>query len=590
MAFNRWCPDFVFQRTNTRHYLAALETAKTRIPMRKLFPLALLICLCTGLVQAQGGWYQLEKLNPTINSASSHEMRPVVTQDGSEMYFTRQGSSFFERTLIEDGQDLSLILSEELYQNKLKQVYSDLSGELVREPYKSPFNQDIWMAENVEDDYTMVHHLKAPINNAFPNSICTFGRNEEEAIVVNQFPEEGGVQKGFSLIQKNSIGQWSAPRPITIDGLGDIEADVNLAMTADGNHLLLSIQRSDSYGHSNDLYVSTRKNLTHFGRPIHLGPAINSPYHEAAPFLSPDGQTLFFSSNRQGGQGGSDIYFVSRLGDGWQSWSAPRAIMSPVNSSANESHPFFIERTGQLYFSSRRGGTSDIYRVQIAPPNSSTVTVSGAVSSENSRYPVKAYLVAEPVLGGNFRKVAKTKNGVYEMNLPIGKTYEVEAQGIGFLTDKKRVFLNPNHVYFHGYPLDFKLVPTSTGQAIVLKKIQFKQSTSILLPASWPTLEKLSQIMLANPHLVILIEGHTDNVGLKEQLLNLSADRAEAIKRYLVVKHGVTADRMMTAGRGDLKPLNRNADEDQRRANRRVEVSIIENPLEFKDEMSASSR
>ncbi|NNE30520.1 MAG: OmpA family protein, partial [Saprospiraceae bacterium] len=431
--------------------------------------------------------------------------------------------------------------------------------------------------------------LPSPINNAFPNSLCALGNEEEEAIVLNQWPKEGGIKKGFSLIQKTSTYSWTDPVPIVIEGLGDIEPDVNLALTHDGAYLMLSIQRGDSYGKSNDLYVCERKGLTTFSEPIHLGPAINSPYHEAAPFLSPDGKTLFFSSNRRG-MGGADIYFVNRLEDGWSSWSAPRALMSPVNSSYDESHPYFIERTGYLYFSSKRDGTSDIYRVQIAPPNSSLVNVTGRVTNGNSNYPVRAYLIAEPLQGGNFRKVVKTNNGSYKMTLPKGDTYEIEAQGIGFLNSRQQVSFPSNYVYFQDFPLDFKMIPSDTEEAFVLENIQFQQSTAILLDSSVPTLERLASIMTANPGLVVLIEGHTDNVGLKSQLLQLSEDRAQSIKNYLSLNHAVAEGRILTMGRGDLKPLNSNETEDLRSMNRRVEVSVLSNDWDIMSTVSDNSQ
>jgi len=138
--------------------------------------------------------------------------------------------------------------------------------------------------------------------------------------------------------------------------------------------------------------------------------------------------------------------------------------------------------------------------------------------------------------------------------------------------------------------LDFKLTPSQEGEAIVLENIQFKQSTAILLKNSWPSLEKLASILVTNPKLNILVEGHTDNVGRKQALLQLSNDRAEAIKDYLVLNHSIASDRILTMGRGDLKPLNRNRTEAEKRANRRVEVSVIENVDNFMSNAATSSR
>jgi len=295
-------------------------------------------------------------------------MLPILNKDGNDMFFTRQGFEYFDRTLVEDSINLHLTLDDPNYLMKLASVYSSLSETAVTDPIHSEFNQDIWFAENVNDPFSVIHHLEYPINNAFPNSLCAMTADGKEGIVVNQFPESGGIKKGFSLVRKSQSKNWSKPEAIEILGLGNIEPDVNLAMGESGDLLILSLQRGDSYGASNDLYVSFRVDATTWGNPIHLGPAINSAYHEAAPFLSQDGKTLFFSSNRRGGAGGSDIYFVQRIGNGWEKWTSPKALPSPINSKSNESHPFFVEETGHVYFSSRRDGSSDIFRAQIAPP------------------------------------------------------------------------------------------------------------------------------------------------------------------------------------------------------------------------------
>ena len=83
--------------------------------------------------------------------------------------------------------------------------------------------------------------------------------------------------------------------------------------------------------------------------------------------MSEDNVTLFFSSNRGESSGGNDIFMCKRLDDTWSNWTSPVRLVDPINSSADDSQPYFNMTSGYLYFSSRREGNSDIYRVQIAP-------------------------------------------------------------------------------------------------------------------------------------------------------------------------------------------------------------------------------
>jgi len=531
------------------------------------------------IIHAQ--WWTLQKLHSIVNDASTDELRPVLSADGEEMYFTRQGSYNFNRSLIENGVDLSQTLSELEYDKKLQTVFADLSGKENIVPHLSEFNQDIWLLKRDADGFAAVSPLPSPINNAFPNSMCSLRADGKEAILINEFPKEGGIKKGFSLIKRRKDNSWSAPFPLTINGLGNIEPDVNVALSDKGEYLVLSLNRRDSYSNSNDLYICKRINETTFAEPVHLGPAINGPYHEAAPFLTARGSKLFFSSNRRGGKGGSDIYYVERIGSGWTKWTAPMLLSDPINSSSDESHPYFIEKTGELYFSSKKDGSSDIFKIQIAPKESNLVEIAGVVRGSDSRRPVKAVVVSRPAGSRYLREVVETKNGSFSMKIPKGKLFEIQAQKNGYLTASERVEFDKNHVFFNAIPLDFDMQLATEGHQFVMENIHFKRSTAELLSSSSDALQELAKVLVTNPMLKIEIIGHTDNQGPKTDLFQLSKDRAMAIKNYLILEKGISATRLRTLGMGDSQPLNLNKDELERKENRRVEIKILEDNSSF---------
>ncbi|HEX6181022.1 MAG TPA: OmpA family protein, partial [Chitinophagaceae bacterium] len=87
-------------------------------------------------------------------------------------------------------------------------------------------------------------------------------------------------------------------------------------------------------------------------------------------------------------------------------------------------------------------------------------------------------------------------------------------------------------------------------------------------------LKYIYQMMTDHPTLEILIEGHTDNVGDEAALVDLSLQRAEAIRDYLV-HQGISGDRIQIAGRGATQALYGNTSESGRARNRRVEISVI---------------
>lgn len=98
--------------------------------------------------------------------------------------------------------------------------------------------------------------------------------------------------------------------------------------------------------------------------PVNLGPVINSPSTEQAPFLSKDGLSLFFRSNRPGGLGGFDIYVSERVDEN-SPWGVPRNLGANINSSVEDGGPYLSQDEHWLYFSSFRSGGcggSDLYR------------------------------------------------------------------------------------------------------------------------------------------------------------------------------------------------------------------------------------
>ena len=95
---------------------------------------------------------------------------------------------------------------------------------------------------------------------------------------------------------------------------------------------------------------------------------------------------------------------------------------------------------------------------------------------------------------------------------------------------------------------------------------------STICPESAAVLATIGEVLKSEPTLALEVQGHTDNVGKPAANLKLSRERAAAVKAYLVAKHNVSADRLVTSGFGDTKPIADNATEDGRSRNRRVEL------------------
>ncbi len=519
--------------------------------------------------------YQLEKLNNSINTPDHDEITPVISRDGRTLCFTRVGYPIYNKTLIENGRDLSKELSFPEYQDYLRTIYSEIAGRRISDPENSDFNQDIWIARSFGNDFDFVIHPDYPLNNALPNSICAITPDENSVVVINQFDPDGGMKKGFSFCEKRSNNGWSHPQAIYIDDYYNLDTDVGLTMSNNGHIFILSMERKDSKG-DNDLYVCFRTGNHTWSKPINLGRVINSKYRETTPFLTVDNQTLYFSSNRPGSMGGNDIYYTKRLDDTWKKWSKPVRLDSPINSTADDSQPFFNTLNGYLYFTSKRDGSSDIFRVRIAKPVKETVTVFGRVFNPKTKEAIPGASVKRSLENSEYyTDVALAEDGRYQIEMPKGNAYDLIAEKQGHIGEKSTVEFKKNYLYFRDYEVNLVLRPIEAGTKLNLKPIYFERSKPNILEKSYPALDELADYLKENKSYYVRIEGHTDNQGEDEDLLALSQARAEAVKDYLVYKKFIKPVRLDAIGHGDTQPVTNNSTEELRAKNRRVEAIIM---------------
>lgn len=548
--------------------------------------LALILCLPFFSSSQE---FKVIKLGPQVNTPVYDEIAPVVSSNGKTLYFTREGYPVFNKTLNEDGKIVN-DSNEDHYFNLLASAYGLPANSKKEEVIKSSFNQDIWIASQEESTFDKVSHPDSPLNNAYPNSVCAI-INNEEFIVVNQFPEKSGVKKGFSKTFKKKNGDWVDPIPLHIEGYESLSPDVSLAASHDGEILILSLETKNGYG-DNDLYISFRKGPNHYSYPRHLGPAVNSIARETSPSISKDKKTLFFASNRSGGSGGMDLYFVKRLDKDWKIITAPQRFITPINTPADESQPYFVKSTGELFFISKRGGSSDIYKVQIAPPIPEEVTVSGYIVDPETNRLVSGNIVTAPSRTNVFNEVFESTDGYFKIQVPKGEPYHIAATKSGYLGNVKTIAFKEENVYFKEQRMQIKMSRIDGNKNILQNTIYFEQSTPNILSESHPYLEELGLKLRANDHVQILIEGHTDNVGEEKTLHKLSEERAVAIKAYLVNRTGIDTERIKTIGYGSTLPVNDNSTESLRSKNRRVEVKVFQNqnPSEETFEETISSK
>jgi outer membrane protein OmpA-like peptidoglycan-associated protein len=485
-------------------------------------------------------------------------------------------------------------------------IFTQIAGEPVSNPMASVYNQDIWYVPLEEDWVGDPVHPGYPLNNALPNSLVSVGPKPNEYIILNQFSEEGGMNAGFSRVVMEEDGTSLFPRPMHIYQFYLSGSDIDLTMTPDGQILVMSMNRGDALGRK-DLYVCFYLRDNVWSAPMHMGNTLNTIYQETSPHISPDKRFLYFSSDRPGGVGGQDIYVSERLNFSWAKWSTPILLKDGVNTPSDESQPYFDADNTYLYFTSRKDGSSDIYRLRQTPrPRlKKPLFVRGTIINSSTGKPVHSELLWGQKSSNEYMEFFNTYTGAFEVSLTEYEPYKfqprkvnhkaqqilvdpiaLEKQGIDtldlilYLEPKTGVLTTnpePQKQKDKYFSAEQKVADLKEDK-ITFYNINFVKGEATILSSSRSALQYLHQQMIEHPQMEILIEGHTDNVGDEMALINLSLERARAIRDYLIFQ-GVSKSRMHIIGKGATEALFPNRTESGRQKNRRVEVMMINHDI-----------
>ena len=379
---------------------------------------------------------------------------------------------------------------------------------------------------------------------------------------------------------RNNDGRWSPPqnagKPVNS---GAWEAQPSIS--ANGKDLYFVSNRQGGHG-GMDIWRCRMEGFNSYGQPQwgipeNLGDSINTRGNEMSPFIHPDGETLYFSSDTWMGMGGTDIFYARLSRDSL--WQKPVNLGYPINTCKNE-QGLIVDAVGNYaYYSSDRPGSKgmDIYRF-VLPEKARPTPVSyirGNVLDRKSRSPLRArvelvdldsdHVVAETVSGG--------EHGSFFMCLPLGKEYAFHVSKKGYLFYSDNFLLKEVHRAADPLKMDILLDPVDVGNSVVLRNVFFETDSFRLLDHSKAELDELVRFLAQNPDVEVEIGGHTDNAGSREYNLKLSGKRAESVWQYLISRD-IDKNRLTYQGYGMSYPVASNDTPEGRARNRRTECTV----------------
>ncbi len=368
---------------------------------------------------------------------------------------------------------------------------------------------------------------------------------------------------------------WSAPENLG-DSINTESWESGPSLSPDKRDLYFSSNRAGGYGGS-DIYVSHLRRNGQWSAPENLGPEVNTLGDEYCPFIHADNQTLYFSSNAHEGYGGSDLYMVRKEASG--KWSPARNLGYPINTIQDEGNLVISTDGTVAYYSSNRSdsrGGLDLYTFGLRPDIRPirTVWVKGKVFDKKTEKGLpSAVELADLKTKELISKVQTDERGNYLITLPLGRDYAFNVNRRGYL------FFSENFPFSQQppdstYNIDIPLQPIEANASIVLKNIFFDVNRFELKPESQVELDNVVKLLIENPALKIQINGHTDNAGKPAENITLSNNRAKSVVEYLTAK-GVDAKRLSYQGFGDKIPVADNKTEDGKAKNRRTELKVL---------------
>lgn len=216
-------------------------------------------------------------------------------------------------------------------------------------------------------------------------------------------------------------------------------------------------------------------------------------------------------------------------------------------------------------------------------------TVNGQLTDNSNRPLTNAAVIIENKCDGSKEELVSTTNGYFTACLPVGCSYVAEYRKGGFLTGKREISLQEDNA--EAADLSFRLSPATVsnpivkepirrGSVIVLENIYYDFNKSAIRSGEARELEGLASLMEQYPSMKIDLIAHTDSRGTAEYNMDLSMQRAESAKLFLV-NRGIRADRINAFGYGETQPRNGCVDgvrckEKEYQYNRRTEVRVTD--------------
>lgn len=423
---------------------------------------------------------------------------------------------------------------------------------------------DLYQVE-IEGDSVVGNPKKFPgeINGKFHESSPVFTKDGKTMYFTrsNFTPDTKKKDEKLKIYRAHLVdGNWKNIEELNING--DEYSTAHPALSPDGSRLYFSSDRPGGSGES-DLYMVSIGKEGHLGKAENLGAKINTAGKETFPFVSEKNE-LYFSSNGHFGLGGLDVFYVriEKFGFG-----DLLNVGTPINSYADDFSFGIDQNTNEGFFSSNRGDSAytfvydDIYYLKQTEPikNIYEAKIFGTVTDKDTGEPIAdATVTLFTESDSLYVSLTTDENGYYETPVDYFSAYRIRAEKTEYSSEESvsKNELEEQEINFELERDQLPIVPgTDLAKFLNIENIYFDFDKSNIRPSEHLKIEKLLTVLEEYPNMKIDIRSHTDSRGSDAYNEALSDRRAKSTLEYLV-KKGIDRSRLTAKGYGEYQLVN----------------------------------
>ncbi|GAB4296769.1 MAG: hypothetical protein Kow0068_21140 [Marinilabiliales bacterium] len=307
--------------------------------------------------------------------------------------------------------------------------------------------EDIYISYKKDGKWMSPKKIHDNINTEKHDATAALSSDGSELYI---YRDDFGVGNLYVSYSENQ-DEWTIPEKLG-SNINSNFNETSASITADKNTLYFVSDRKEGKG-GLDIYVVKRLPNGRWAMAQNIGSPVNTEYDEEGVFIHPDGTSLFFSSNGKGSMGGYDLFYSELNDDG--TWSEPVNLGYPINTTGDD--VFYVLSTDgkRAYYSSIKEngfGGRDIYMMDLLSlPERSSAVIKGYVKMANSdeipkNITIKVYDLKTNELIGEYRPNKNT--GKYTIILRHGKEYKIKCEADNCKFKQDILVVPPNSSFF----------------------------------------------------------------------------------------------------------------------------------------------